>query len=98
MSEIQQVLNNHLSILLDYRRRFFLLDSNAEERSKEWIKEFNKRCRLLEHVLAMGQEMLCYEDERFKSSFFYQTWHNLLEETRERLWVFASHLPNKEVS
>lgn len=93
MSEIQQVLNNHLAILVDYRRRFSLLDNDAEERESGWVKEFDKRCRILEHVLAVGQEMLEDEDESFKSSFFYQTWYNLLEETRERLWFFASHLP-----
>ena len=98
MSELQQVLDSHRLIVDDYLRRFSLLGQNAEEQDKEWVDEFNKRIRLLQHVIAMGQEMLTYEnEENFKSSLFYQIWYDLMEEVRERLWLFASHLPNNEL-
>lgn len=99
MSELKKVLDSHSLIIGDYLRRFSLLDQNVEERGREWIEVFNRQCRLFQHAIAMGHEMLEIEDEKdFYSSILYQNWYNLLEETRERLMIFASQLPNNELA
>lgn len=87
MAELQEQILQHEAICEDYLNRFAKV---KEKETTEWIREFHKRVDNFKAAILIGK-ILC--DVKHDLNDFL-AWHSLLENSREHLWEWASHLPN----